>query len=82
MLILMLFIMDQKNCDKKPTSYVHSLAIILAEALNEGKNAVINQQYFDTLKVKPKMSIEELKKRAESKHVNLRYFPDNQHVII
>lgn len=36
--------------------------------------------FFDTIKVKPKMKVDEIRKRAEAKEINLRYFDDNQHV--
>jgi glycine dehydrogenase len=67
---------------KQKANYVHSLTIFLAEGLKKSGNKILTNQYFDTIKVKPKLGIEELRKRAESKKINLRYFLDNQHVLI
>jgi glycine dehydrogenase len=65
---------------KQKANYVHSMTILLAEGLRRSNNQVLNKQYFDTIKVKPSISIEQIKQKAESKKINLRYFADNQHV--
>ena len=44
--------------------------------LTNSKNQVVNSLFFDTIKVKPKNSIKDIKERAESKKMNLRYFED------
>jgi glycine dehydrogenase len=45
------------------------------------KSQIINDVFFDTIKVKPHLNIEEIKKRAEVKKINLRYYDDaQQHV--
>ena len=48
--------------------------------MNTAGNMVKNDLYFDTLKVKPKMSINEIQQRAKEKCINLRYY-DNETVI-
>lgn len=43
---------------------------------------MVNEIFFDTIKVKPKASVDEIRKRAVAKKINLRYFEDKQHVIM
>ena len=50
------------------------------EGLAAFDNKVINKNYFDTIKVKPSRSLKQIKDRAESKKINLRYYDDGQHV--
>lgn len=52
------------------------------QGLKKSNNTVVNDLFFDTIKVKPKMGFDEIRKRAEAKKINLRYFEDNQHVNI
>ena len=35
-----------------------------------------NNHFFDTLKVTPSTSVDDIRMRAEAKEINLRYFPD------
>ena len=48
--------------------------------LKRGNHLVLNNQFFDTIKVKPNTNINSIKSKALSKKINLRYFDDNQHV--
>jgi len=56
---------------KKVSSFIKN---ILFSAIEEAGNEVKNGIFFDTLLVKPKLGAEEIKKRAEEKQINLRYF--------
>jgi glycine dehydrogenase len=67
---------------KNKAAHAHSIALVLAEGLQSSKNQVVNQKFFDTLKIKPTLSVSEIRARAESKAINFRYFEDNQHVTI
>jgi glycine dehydrogenase len=57
---------------------IHGLAKALSDALEELGIKNLNESYFDTLKVKV-ADIERLRKLAEGKNINLRYF-DNHFV--
>lgn len=35
-----------------------------------------NEQFFDTLKIRAKLPVEQIKQRAGEKRINLRYFDD------
>ena len=48
--------------------------------LKASNNKIINKNFFDTIKVKPKISIKQIREQAESKKINLRYYEDGQHV--
>jgi glycine dehydrogenase len=65
---------------RKKANYVHSLTVLLAEGLRRSNNQVVNKDYFDTIKIKPSVSLEIIKQKAKEKKINLRYFSDNQHV--
>lgn len=65
---------------RQKANYVHSLTVLLAEGLRKSNNQVLNKEYFDTIKVKPNENLDQLRKKAEAKKINLRYFSDNQHV--
>lgn len=65
---------------KKKATHAHSLTLVLAEGLRSSNNQVINEKFFDTIKIKPILSISEVRKRAEDKAINFRYFEDNEHV--
>ncbi len=43
-------------------------------------HTVRNKRFFDSLKIKPKVGVETIRKRAEAKEINLRYFEDGEHV--
>ncbi|CAF1047626.1 unnamed protein product [Adineta steineri] len=53
---------------------IHTLTCDLAESLKSGGNSIKNEIFFDTLKIKPKMSLDEIKQRATEKRINLRYY--------
>ncbi|CAF0851034.1 unnamed protein product [Rotaria sp. Silwood1] len=53
---------------------IHILTCDLAESLKAGGNSIKNEIFFDTLKIKPIMSIDEIKQRAKEKRINLRYY--------
>lgn len=42
--------------------------------LKAGGYSIKNEIFFDTLKVQSKTSLKEIQKRANEKHINLRYF--------
>ena len=65
---------------RNKANHAHSHTLVLAEGLKKSNNQVLNEAFFDTLKVKPKISVQEIKARAEAKQINLRYFEDNKHV--
>lgn len=65
---------------KRKATHAHSLTLVLAEGLRSSDNRVINEKFFDTLKIKPTLNISEVRKRAEDKAINFRYFEDNEHV--
>ena len=46
------------------------------------KNLIVNETFFDTIKIKPRENMSEIKKRALEKQINLRYYEDGQHVRI
>ncbi len=48
----------------------------IATGLESNGNVLRNGHFFDTLKIKPSLPIEEIKVRAEEKEINLRYFAD------
>ena len=52
----------------------------LFEGLKKADNSVLNDAFFDTIKVKPKASMDEIKARALEKKINLRYFENGKHV--
>lgn len=59
---------------------IHEKAVFLAKKINaRGDDKVINGLFFDTIKVKVK-SQKRVRGRAESQAINMRYFPDGQHV--
>jgi glycine dehydrogenase len=65
---------------KKKAIHTHYHTLVLAEGLKNSGNTVLNELFFDTIKVKPKKSLEEIKNRAESKCINLRYYDDGLHL--
>lgn len=65
---------------KRKAIHAHYHTLLLAEGLKLANNQILNESFFDTIKIKPKSSVEEIKQKAEAKHINLRYFEDNLHV--
>ena len=66
---------------RNKANHAHHHTLVLSEGLKKAFHEVLNQQFFDTIKIKPAMiSIDEIRKRAEAKKINLRYFEDNIHV--
>lgn len=65
---------------KQIANRVHNNTLLLAEALKSEGHQVINDVFFDTLKIKPKDGIETVKRAAEAHHINLRYYSDNVHI--
>ncbi|GLV44459.1 uncharacterized protein CBL_10263 [Carabus blaptoides fortunei] len=52
---------------------VHNHTLVLHTGLLQAGNTIINEHFFDTLTVKPKLTTEVTKSRAASKNINLRY---------
>jgi len=67
---------------RKKAMHAHFVTLVLAEGLKSSNNTVVTEKFFDTLKIKPIMSVEEVKNRSEAKSINFRYFDDQQHVRI
>lgn len=55
---------------------VHHNTLILAEGTKRAGNTVVNPLFFDTLCISPKDGAAAVKRRAETKKINLRYFDD------
>ena len=55
---------------------IHHSTVVLAKGLEANGNVLRNGRYFDTLKIKPSLPIEDIKARAEAKEINFRYFAD------
>ncbi|XP_056635016.1 glycine dehydrogenase (decarboxylating), mitochondrial [Diorhabda sublineata] len=56
---------------------IHNMTLVLHHGLQQDGNAMCNKLFFDTLKVYPKLPIEEIKSRAAVKRINYRYYEDN-----
>jgi len=54
--------------------------LLLAKGLAESGNVVENGLFFDTIKVQPRLDIDEIKHRARELNINLRYFDTNDSV--
>lgn len=65
---------------KKKANHIHGHTLVLAEGLKKSGNVILNDYFFDTIKIKPVESIASIKQRALLKKINLRYFDDNIHV--
>ena len=59
---------------------VHEYTLLLAEGLKQADNLITNNLFFDSLKIKPSVSLKTVRQRAEEKRINLRYFEDGVHV--
>ena len=55
---------------------IHNLARTLAAGLAEAGNAIVHEEFFDTLRVRPKAGVETTLSRASAKQINLRDFGD------
>lgn len=55
---------------------IHNMTLVLAAGLRSSGNQVLNPLFFDTLKVRPKLSQGEVVSRAAAKQINLRSFDD------
>ena len=57
---------------------IHSKHVLknLISGLKAGGNTIENELFFDTLKFKPQMSLNEIKQRSKEKRINLRYYED------
>ncbi|XP_019868372.2 glycine dehydrogenase (decarboxylating), mitochondrial [Aethina tumida] len=55
---------------------VHNLTLVLHHGLKEDGNILTNEYFFDTLRIQPKIDLDELKSRADEKKINLRYYDD------
>lgn len=55
---------------------VHHWTLVLARGLVQDGHRIQHPYFFDTLKVSPNGSQEDVRKRAASKEINLRYFDD------
>ena len=64
----------------KETNFLIRLKLLLIKGLKKANNQVLNEVFFDTIKVKPNASLDEIKSKALAKKINLRYFEDGQHV--
>ncbi|XP_057374547.1 glycine dehydrogenase (decarboxylating), mitochondrial-like [Daphnia carinata] len=61
---------------QKIAQRIHHSTIICAKGLEAGGHVVRNNQYFDTLKIKPSIPVQDIKARAEAQEINFRYFTD------
>ncbi|XP_065584520.1 glycine dehydrogenase (decarboxylating), mitochondrial-like isoform X1 [Artemia franciscana] len=59
-------------------SRVHNSTLVFAKGLRDSGNLITNEVFFDTLKIMPKLALDEVKNRAELKQINLRYFDNSQ----
>jgi glycine dehydrogenase len=53
---------------------IHNLTLVLRHGLTQDGNTVTNELFFDTLRINPKSTIDEVQSRANEKKINLRYF--------
>ncbi|GIX69250.1 glycine dehydrogenase, partial [Caerostris extrusa] len=56
---------------------VNNATRLLAAGVTGGGNQLQHELFFDTIKVVPKSGVKMVKKRAEEKKINLRYFDDD-----
>ncbi|XP_071034253.1 glycine dehydrogenase (decarboxylating), mitochondrial isoform X3 [Parasteatoda tepidariorum] len=61
----------------KIANKVNNATRLLAAGVIGGGNQLQYEKFFDTLKVIPKSSVASVRKRAEQKKINLRYFDDD-----
>lgn len=59
---------------------IHKKTLYLAKMINErGVNKVVTYNPFDTLKVEVAVA-KHIRARAEAQRINLRYYPDGNHI--
>lgn len=58
---------------KDIASRVHNYTLVLNKGLKEAGQEVVHKHFFDTLTIRPGMKLEEVKRRADSRKINLRY---------
>lgn len=61
---------------KEIANKIHDSALTLHVGFTDAGHKSLNQLFFDTLHIKPNKPIEEIKKAADAKEINLRYFKD------
>lgn len=62
---------------KEIANKIHNSALTLHQGLIDAGHKSLNQVFFDTLHIKPvNLTVEDIKKAAEAKEINLRYFDD------
>lgn len=55
---------------------VHNGALILAEGIKRAGHTLKSKTFFDTVKFQPATSQQDIRKKAEAKEINIRYFDD------
>lgn len=55
----------------------HALTRVLASQLQKLGHTIVSQQYFDTIKIKPAVATDAVRKSALKHEVNFRYFNDD-----
>lgn len=62
---------------KEIANRIHNSTLTLHQGLLDAGHKSLNQVFFDTLHIKPaNLTVDEIKKAAEAKEINLRYFDD------
>lgn len=61
---------------KNIATKVHNSTLLLAKGIEEAGCTLDHQLFFDTLKINPKLTQDNIKQRAEEKKINLRYYND------
>ncbi|XP_037092209.1 glycine dehydrogenase (decarboxylating), mitochondrial-like [Pollicipes pollicipes] len=61
---------------EKISKKIHNATLLLAKGLRDGGHDILNPLFYDTLKIKPKVSQQEIRLRAMQKEINLRYYND------
>lgn len=62
---------------KEIANRIHQYALTLRQGLQLAGHQSLNKMFFDTLHIRPNgMTTEEVRKRAEQKEINFRYFED------
>uniref|UniRef100_A0A2C9JQZ7 Glycine cleavage system P protein n=1 Tax=Biomphalaria glabrata TaxID=6526 RepID=A0A2C9JQZ7_BIOGL len=57
---------------------VHHGALLLAEGVKKSGHTLTSTVFFDTVKFQPKDGIADIKRKAEEKKINLRYYTDGE----
>jgi len=61
---------------RRIASRVHAWTGVIAEALREAGNTIETELFFDTIRVRPAGGVDAVRRAAEAKRINLRYFGD------